>query len=1136
MVLVGTPMRQGRSDGAPQMSPEEEQSWLTSLARNTGTAIEQLGLALDTPGAITRGVLAGDPLSGFNWDYDKRTSGEELLQSYGLLREDANPYLKAGAGFVAEVATDPFSLVSLPMQSLTKAGKAARAANILDLAPVVAQNKMGRAATGTMTGRAADAALENLLPRGLAKTADNYAVRPLVGPRLARTQTTLDEVVQAAKDPQSAMQDVLAYLQKKGIDYDAVKDERLGGAFGIGFGSPLATFTPPGSEKVLDAMDALGQKIAWSYPARLASAAFDNRVAGQIDAGDQMAAIRQSNALEEARSAGRRAAAYHADTVASIPISSRAKSLLGADSLLSEQGNDFLTRMFENKPTATDRALAQELPGLDRAMASWDRIRRSNIDQAKSLGMDIAELQDPRFGVQYSPRSGTELDFGEYGTGFGRSQFQAGVMEDMSRDPNLFTPGGTVDLREASKLPIVREWAKAGQSSPQSVAQVGSEIANYINQKHGYAAIDQNQGEAIARVMYRMNKDLPSEVPLFAGHPVNEQARVIISQESARANAKYVYDSLTESAVPMRANMIPGSGFKNIVTAANEIAGRVGLKTGSNGLDPDVQRNIVERLAQKMGVRPDQIDISQVAIPEKVYARLSRIQDFYSAPRVQQEVSGMFDGITQAWKSFLLAFPARHVRDWYSNIASVWLETGSPTATTNGFSIARGVLSGDIESVLPQIAELPRYKALGNLDAVRQQVKGDVAASGILTGLAQADALTAKRSGELSRVLPGVNPVSRLGSLSAFVPDGSRGPLEMLYDQTRVRGLTDKFETRNALLNWSQKLTDANDSIARLGGWFALMSQGVNPTQAAERMQAALVNYESLTTLERGLLRKIFPWYSYNSRIGKYVVQSMMNNPGGGYAQLVRGVNTLQQSNDDTYVPQRLRQQISFRIPDELLQAMGISQTPGNTTFLTSFALPGLETLSYLNPRSVQGTIKNLAAQTNPFLRGTAELAFDTDLFTGRSLADSDPAVNKIYRALTGGELSNTAKVVGQNFPGIQRIAGIGGTLLDDRYPLSRTIPKTLLNSIAGFKVDDANERWMWDDAARQAEQRLGSLKEDFVMPFLDKEKLAAADPETQRVAEFWALLQARKRKAAQEAKKQQRPQAPNPLSALYAQ
>jgi hypothetical protein len=1110
---------------APPVTPEQEESWISSLALNTGSAIEQLGLALDTPGAIARGVMAGDPLSGFNWDYDKRTSGEELLQSYGLVGENTNPYLKTAAGFGAELVTDPLAWITTPMSSLTKAGKAAKAAGILDLAPIAAQNRMGSAARSTMTGRLADDALNRLLPMGLGNTAENAAIRPFVGPRVARTTTTLGEVVQAAKNPQDALADVLTYLNKKGIDYDAVKDERLGGAIGFGFGSPFATFTPTGSGKVLDAMDALGQAAAWSYPSRLASSVFDQRVSGAIDPGDQIAAMRQFDALDTARSEGRRAAALHTETVAGLRLSDRARNLLGSDSLLSPQGNDFLTRAFEGKVTATDRALMREIPGINTALSSWDRLRRANISKAQSLGMDIAQLRDPRFGVEYSPRSGTELDFQEYATGFGRSMFESRVMEDMSRKPYLFTPGGTVDLREVSRLPLVRQWAKDGSASQYSVAQVGNEIATYINRKHGVRAIDQAQGEAIARTMWRLNKDLPNNIPIFAGHPINEQARVIINQEVARANANFVFDSLVESAVPMNANMIAGSGFKNLSQATNEIAGRVGLKAGAAGMDPDVQRNLVDRLSQRLGVPPSQIDLSKVAIPEQVYNRLSRVQDFYSSPRAQQEISGMFDSVTQLWKSFLLAFPARHVRDWYSNIASVWLETGDPLATTKGFALAKSILAGDIDSVLPQIAQLPQYQGIGNLDAVRSKFYGDVGAAGILTGLAQADTLAAKRSGELSRLLPGVSPVSRIGSFKELIPDGSRNPLQMAQDFLTIRGdapYMNKFETRNPLLNWSAKLTDANDSIARLGGWLALLDQGVSGPTAAKRMQNALVNYESLTPIERGFLRKIFPWYSYTSRIGKYVAQSLIENPGGLYGQTIRGMNTLQQSNDNVYVPQRLRQQLSFRVPDELLALIGVQQDPGTNTFLTDFDLPGIDALSMIDPTSVQGTIKNLAGQTNPFVKGLAELAFDQDLFSKRRLSDADPAINKVYRGLTGGELSNVAKVVGSNLPGVQRVAGIAGSLLDDQYPMRLKLPKTILNSVAGFKANTVTPEYRDSDALQTLTGQMGDVAGTMTITYPDKEKLAKASPEMQQKAQLWSYLKNKQSKAAAERKKQQ--------------
>jgi hypothetical protein len=407
----------------------------------------------------------------------------------------------------------------------------------------------------------------------------------------------------------------------------------------------------------------------------------------------------------------------------------------------------------------------------------------------------------------------------------------------------------------------------------------------------------------------------------------------------------------------------------------------------------------------------------------------------------------------------------------------------------------------------------------GNPDALKSAVYQEIASSGILTGLAQADVLAARRSGELSRILPGVNPVSRLGALKEFVPDGSRSLPQMLRDQTQVKGLTNKFQTGNSLLNWSMKLTDANDSIARLGGWFALLSQGVSPEQAASRMQAALVNYESLTPFERGFMRKIFPWYSYTSRIGKYVVGSMLENPGGRYAQMIRGVNVAGQENDDTYVPAFLRQKLSMRVPDQALAMLGIEQQPGDETFVSiGGVIPGLEALSMINPSSVGGTLRNFAAQANPFLKGGAELAFDEDLFSKLPLSDADPAVNKIYRRLTGGELSNTAKVLGSNIPGLQRVIGIGGSLVDDRYPMEQKLPKTLINSLLGVHVANTDEKLRNADAKYQLEQRMGEYTKTFPRTYVDKEKLLTAPPDIQRLAVLRDILEKRDRQARKKA------------------
>ena len=85
------------------VTPEERSSLMADLGRRSGQAIEALGLFLDTPGAIARGFLAGDPLSGFSFDRDTRVTGEELLDAYGLKPD--NSFLSTGLGFAASRAS-----------------------------------------------------------------------------------------------------------------------------------------------------------------------------------------------------------------------------------------------------------------------------------------------------------------------------------------------------------------------------------------------------------------------------------------------------------------------------------------------------------------------------------------------------------------------------------------------------------------------------------------------------------------------------------------------------------------------------------------------------------------------------------------------------------------------------------------------------------------------------------------------------------------------------------------------------------------------------------------------------------------------------------------------------------------------
>jgi len=1091
--------KRGREEG-DYIPDEQAQSQLSSLAKNIGGAVQSIGMALDTPGAIARGVLAGKPTSGFSWDADTRVTGEELLQEYGFVDKDTNPFARTAAGLATEIATDPLTWASGGLSALGRGGRAAEAANLLDLAPKAATARMGRdAAAKTLTGSYTANAYK-ALGAAAPETAENLAVRPLLGQRYSQATTTVRELAEASDDPKKAIEALTNQLSRDGLTFEDVAEEKLGGLFGFGFINSNQAYTPAGGEYLLDAMDLVGQKIGWSYPARVGSALFDERVAGRTDELGQMMAMKHFGKLDSARAAGERAAAAHAMTVTDLQLSPEAQQMLGADSLLSEEGNNLLTRLYENKPTARDVELQKLVPGLDKAVDSWDKIRRHNVDSAKRLGIAINEYED-EFGVRYSPRTGSEFEFEEYGEGIGRSLYNTRTENAFGRSAGLIVPGGTDDLREISKLPIVREHAQLGEKSPYTQEQVGQAIKEWVDAKHGPDMIDNDRATGLARIMYRLKKDLPDGTPAFAEHPINLQARNIVAQEMARANAGFVYDSIAEVADQRASNAIPGGGFKTAKAAIEEIASKVGLQTGTGGeLSKEVADNVRQRIASKFGTTPDKIDLGNVAIPEKTVELLSAMQDFYAKPRAQEEVVGYLDQFTQLTKSFLLAWPSRHVRDATSNAFSLWLKTGNAADALKGIEASQAILAGDWAKAVPILRELPQYSRLATDDDVRRAFILDGAGNRITSGLTQTDYLTSAQQGDVSRLVPGAQPMTLGNALSDLVPTGERGVGGALQDFGTIKGISDRYSTQNPVLNASAKINDFNDSLFRIGGMIALMRQGVDPARAAQEIKDVLVDYGSSTVFEREVAKKIFPWWAYNSKIGKFAVTELINNPGGRYGQSIRGLTTLQASDDETYVPSSLRQKVAFRVPENVAQMFGKQPGQNTTTFLNDLEfVPGVDTLSLVAPGSYEDTLSNFASQANPFIKTFMEGATGRDVFTKRPLKETEGGADRIYKFLSGDQrnLSPAAKAVVNNIPGLQRPLNFVGGMLDSRIPDPRQrLAKQAFNATTGMKLTDVDPAWMWGDVKRQLSERTDDYTREYTTTYVPDELEQQAPPE----------------------------------------
>lgn len=1094
----------------PELTPEQEDSLIADLMRQSGGTVEVIGKAIDTPGALLRGALADQPDSGLNWDSGKRVSGEELLLHHGILQKDDHPWIRTGAGLAAEIALDPLAMVSGPLRALTAGGKAAKAAGILDKVSDLALARAGMDdAAKTITGAATSKWAKRLAEKGLPETTETFAIRPLIGQRAAQTRHTLDELVKYVDEANGngeALKRVNEYLAPRGLRYEDVANEKLGGAFGLGYFSPMVTFTPPGSEKVLDAMDALGQKIAWSSPMRLGSAMFDKRVDGAIDAADQVAALKQFRYLDDAAREGRRVAARHAMTVSDINLSPEAQRVLGANTLLSPQGNDFLTRLFENQHTLSDQRLKSLVgPDLDKAIASWDAIRKHNIASGTRLGMDINPYSD-EFGVLFSPRTAAEADFGEYGMGLNKSVANTRMLEQAARQEYLKVPGGTVALREASLLPKVDDFARNGPNSKYTLQEVGEEIKDFINAKYGVNAPDprvvppngqysigQENGEAIASFFQRLDKRRPDGLPVFSEHPVSAQAKNIVGQHLARANAQYIYDSIAEAALDQARGRLKG-GFKSADAALTDIAKATGLMMADNTTPHDiVVANLRQAIAKRIGGAADDIDLSKFSINEQVYNRLTRIQDFYSSPRAQQSLFEGLDKFTQLFKGFVLAWPSRFVRDMYSNVFSIMLENGSIPDTIYGLGTAKSILRGDFDSAIQYLKELPQYAGITDPAALRRQFIEDAAGSGILQSLASSDLVTSNRSGAISQLVPGASPITKMDAAKEL--GKGWGNFFQVKDIQFPWQKQSAYETLNPVLNASQKMGDYVDSVGRLGGYISLLRQGLSPEMAAKRITEALVDYSSLTTMERNFFRRAFPWWAYNSRIGKYVVNHLVTNPGGSFGQSIRALNTIQSNeNSDVYLPAAIRQQFALRIPDELAKYLGANEEGGKMV-LRNFDFPGVDVLAiphlgHAFGESVHETLFNLLQQASPYIRGPAELAFDTDSFTRRPMKEAVTPLDRIYKKLTGSpqSMDPTLRTIINNFPGLQRPISLVGGMMDDRLPLAGRAVKQGFNTFSGTALQQIEPEWAANDISRGVAGKLRNFTRTVPNTFVPKE------------------------------------------------
>ena len=312
----------------------------------------------------------------------------------------------------------------------------------------------------------------------------------------------------------------------------------------------------------------------------------------------------------------------------------------------------------------------------------------------------------------------------------------------------------------------------------------------------------------------------------------------------------------------------------------------------------------------------------------------------------------------------------------------------------------------------------------------------------------------------------------------------------------------------------------------------------------------AHVDYSSLTKFERGWIRNAIPFWSYQSRIGKWALKQIITKPGGAFTQM--GIrlprNLMEGSNEGEYVPSRIANKYGISLEPlrnlpggkTLVDALAPADA-SVSSWLSDIDLPGIDQINMIRPRtdaqgnlnvmgSLTGSAMSLAEGAHPLLKSAVELGTGRDAYTGlkKNYARStlptlvarsgalDPNQHSDLRMLEGLGHLDTALQFGVPFysRGAQLLRRGTDPRLED--PQAAAL-QSLWNMFTGTKIENIDDTEKTRDALDKISQLLEGdpAVRSFETTYIPKELLPTVDERTQQLYQLQRQIGKERRQKA---------------------
>ena len=675
-------------------------------------------------------------------------------------------------------------------------------------------------------------------------------------------------------------------------------------------------------------------------------------------------------------------------------------------------------------------------------------------------------------------------------------------------------------MRQARELPKERGIAEANMDFDR-VAEIDRQLAEVQRAIPAIARDEWKTGlyNQLGDFLRTMDPQHAAQnVGIFSRNSFNEIAGNAMVRGRTETQAKEMLKLLEKHAEHLPASSVPGQ----VNYSAQDALQKLGF-TGE--LAPEV-------LAKQLGIE----DIDNLSFNKRFVDDWGRVIERGKTPPELSPLLEKFDDFTKSFKTLALLWPSRYTRDAYSGMVAA--------ATKNAFSLPdwwRGtkIRKGDYSSIPKLVRNLPDYQGLTD-DQMIRKFATDAGAQGLGTSTAADELTRGAGSTQLKELFPGAArpqdwaDAKRLAKQAKLVRGWN--PLDSDWSLFAVRGSSGN---RNPILELGDRAAEFTDAGNRYGTYLNQIRKGASPSEARRIADLTQVNYANSTNIERDVLKRIFPFYSYTRGITPLIADQLIDNPAGLMGQTTRVINRAAEPTEESFTPEYLRQSASIPVPAGF-PLLGLDPSSSLKRFLTNIDLPWESVVNLFTPgtgntlfdkigNTARKTAMNVLGQTNPLVKGPLELATNRQFYSGRQLSD-------LYSMLEQplGSPGRVAEQVISNLPGGSRALGTIRQAMDERLTTPEKVSKFFFNALTGLKFQDVDEERTKRLAARDMLNQLLETTpgvRTFENIDIPPDVLAKMPEEQKRMFLLYRIIQSESAKRARDRKKQQ--MAMDPLQVL---